>query len=85
MATSSYDSTVKIWHTGTMSHQKTLVGQSGVIYSMSWSRCGQYLASCSIKGTVFIWDTKSGECLKRLTHHRRQLPVYCVDWCHGGR
>ncbi|GMH75682.1 hypothetical protein TL16_g06841 [Triparma laevis f. inornata] len=83
MATSSYDSTVKIWDTGTMSLQNTLVGQSGVIYSMAWSNCGTYLASSSIKGSVFVWDTQSGEALQKLSHHKQQ-PCYCVDWSKLG-
>ncbi|GMH86841.1 hypothetical protein TrST_g12244 [Triparma strigata] len=83
MATSSYDSTVKIWDTGTMSLQNTLVGQSGVIYSMAWSNCGTYLASSSIKGSVFIWDTHTGEALQKLSHHKQQ-PAYCVDWSKLG-
>jgi len=82
LATSSFDSTIKIWHTGTMSLIKTLVGQDGVIYSMSWSKCGQFLASSSIKGDVFIWDTSSGEVLQKVDHHSRQ-PVFCVDWNHS--
>ena len=65
--------------------KNTLVGQSGVIYSMSWSKCGQYLASCSIKGTVFIWEVASGEALQRLLHHNKQQSAYCVDWSGLGQ
>lgn len=79
LATSSYDSTIKIWHTGGMSLTSTLSGQEGVIYAMAWSSCGQYLASSSIKGTVYIWNASTGEILERCNHHHEE-PVYCVDW-----
>lgn len=37
LATASYDSTVKVWHTPTMKCLETLVGQEGVIYGISWA------------------------------------------------
>ena len=80
LATSSYDSTVKIWKTSTMELDKTLVGQKGVIFSMSWSRCGRMLASSSITGQVYIWDVATGLPIVRLGHHNDA--AYCVDWSH---
>jgi hypothetical protein len=62
-----------------MSLIETLTGQNGVIYSMSWSSCSQFLVSSSIKGFIFIWNTRTGEALQELDHHKRE-PVYCVDW-----
>lgn len=74
----SYDSTIKIWHTQTMELLKTLTGQSGVIYCMSWSDDGLFLASTSIKGSVFVWDVENGDALTKLSHH--DDACYCVDW-----
>jgi len=79
MATSSFDATIKIWHTVTMELSKTLTGQDGVIYSMAWSDDGQRLASTSIKGTVFIWDVEMGEvsgatCNQRLCNAQQRDP-----------
>ena len=58
LATSSYDSTIKIWETKTMTLRTVLTGQEGVIYSMSWDRTGSGLVSCSINGTVNVWDLR---------------------------
>ena len=78
VATSSYDATVKLWQTQTMSLTKNFVGQEGVIYSVCWSSDGVYLASAGIQGTVFIWDVETGDAVYKLAHHRG--PCYCVDW-----
>ena len=79
LATSSHDSSIKIWDTVTMHLEKNLVGQEGVIYAMSWSADGMYLASCSINGSVFIWDIETSQVKKQLTHHKKAC--YCIDWC----
>ncbi len=84
LATSSYDSTVKIWYTPTMKCLNTLEGQAGVLYGLSWSpisnesNSNNQLASCSSKGEVYIWDTETGIPVKKMHHHTKA--VYRVDW-----
>lgn len=56
LATASYDSTVKLWHTPSMQCMATLVGHEGVVYGVSWAppSVGPRLASCSSTGHLYV-------------------------------
>ena len=55
LATASYDSTVKLWHTPTMECTQTLVGHEGVVYCVSWPGTGDdHIASCSSTGDLYV-------------------------------
>lgn len=78
IATASYDSTIKIWHTPTMECQMTLTGQEGVIYGISWSPDNDRLVSASSKSELYVWDTKRGKKVTVMKHHADA--IYRVDW-----
>eukprot|EP00753_Platysulcus_tardus_P016802 PLAT6049.1.p1 GENE.PLAT6049.1~~PLAT6049.1.p1 ORF type:complete len:1230 (-),score=555.27 PLAT6049.1:33-3722(-) len=80
LATASYDSHVKVWDTRHMKCLVTLAGQTGVLYSLSWSSAegDNRLVSVSSKGEAWIWDTERGRKLVAVRHHRG--PVYRVHW-----
>ena len=61
----------------------TLEGHSSIVYSVSWSPDGKYLASSSYDKTLIIWDAKSGERLKTLEGH--SSIVYSVSWSPDGK
>lgn len=72
LATASYDGRIKIWDTVQMKCVRDLVGQTGVLYGVSWApgdATEHRLASSSSKGEVFIWDTNTGQVLKKLKNH----------------
>jgi WD40 repeat protein len=43
---------------------------SGIVESVSFSGCGEYIASGSRDKTVRIWAAKNGTCEKVLEGHR---------------
>ena len=43
---------------------------SGLVFSVSFSGCGEYVASGSRDNTVRIWSSKDGTCQKVLEGHR---------------
>ncbi|CAM9738098.1 unnamed protein product, partial [Chrysoparadoxa australica] len=83
LATSSYDSTVKIWHVPTMDLKLTLSPKTkkatkGVLYTVCWSPHADKVAAGSVNGSIFIWDAESGKILSHLEHHSKA--VYKVHW-----
>jgi WD40 repeat protein len=43
--------------------QRELIGHTHNVPSISMSACGQWLASCSIDGTVRVWRLYDGQCI----------------------
>ena len=65
IASSSGDSTIKIWNTTTYECKKTLEGHTDWIRSLVVLRNGD-LASGSDDSTIKIWNTTTGQCKKTL-------------------
>ncbi len=77
-ATGSYDGTIKIWATDTLSLQRTLIGNGEIIYCLDWSPTGKLIATSSYSGLVTIWDTENGMELARFLNHTKA--AFFVAW-----
>ena len=82
LATSSDDTTIKLWELSTGECWKTLCGHNSWVHSVSLSPDGQTLASASRDRTVKIWNWRSGECLHTLHEHSNR--VKSVSFNHRG-
>ncbi|EPE06856.1 wd repeat-containing protein [Ophiostoma piceae UAMH 11346] len=79
LATGSGDCTARIWDTETGTPKFTLKKHRGWVLAVAWSPDGARLASCSMDGTVIVWDPATGEMIgKELTGHAK--PVLALAW-----
>ena len=78
LASSSSDSTVKLWDPTTGDLQKTLEGHSNRVWSLAFSPDSKLLASDSGDNTIKLWDPTTGE-LKR-TLHGHSKPVWSLTF-----
>ncbi|KAH9519882.1 WD repeat-containing protein 17 [Bulinus truncatus] len=81
LATASFDGTIKIWDVTTMTCLSSSPGNEGIIYHISWAPSDlEFIAACTAKQGVFVWDVKKGKIIKRLSNHVPKSTVYCVSW-----
>jgi WD40 repeat protein len=69
LATSSSDSTVRLWDVSTGKLRHTLEGHSGEIDSIAFSPDGRVLVSGSKDRTIKVWDAATGRLQRTLTAH----------------
>ncbi|CAG2181611.1 unnamed protein product, partial [Oppiella nova] len=58
---------------------RTFVGHEAPVHSLSFSLCGQYLASGGMDRKVIVWDIGSGKSLKVFTGHSNAVYSVCFD------
>ena len=73
IATSSYDSTAKIWDVTTGKLLFTLDKHRGEIYAAVFSPDGRKIVTASDDKTAMVWDVSSGKLLHTLEGHARQV------------
>jgi len=56
-------------------------GHETMIRSISVDTTGQWLASGSDDGHVYVWEVATGRCLRKITTLGKDAPVKCVSWC----
>nr|GEX95055.1 WD40 repeat-containing protein HOS15-like isoform X2 [Tanacetum cinerariifolium] len=60
LATGSYDGQARIW-SNDGEPVSTLTKHKGTIFSLRWTKKGDYLLSVSVDITAIVWDIKTGE------------------------
>ena len=81
LASTSRDSTIKLWDITTGECKNTL--NTVEVWSVAFSPDGQTLASAGSDSTVRLWDPDTGELKNTLTGHADI--VCCVAFSHDGR
>ncbi|XP_070781234.1 LOW QUALITY PROTEIN: sperm-associated antigen 16 protein [Enoplosus armatus] len=69
LATTSGDTTVRLWDFSRGCCLLTLSGHSQPTWGCSFHSCGHFLASCSADGTAKLWDLNSQRCRLTLRRH----------------
>ncbi|XP_018523311.2 LOW QUALITY PROTEIN: sperm-associated antigen 16 protein-like [Lates calcarifer] len=77
LATTSGDTTVRLWDFSRGCCVLTLSGHCQVTWGCSFHSCGHFLASCSADKTVKLWDLKSQLCLLTLRRHTTSVNSVC--------
>uniref|UniRef100_A0A4W6CYL3 WD repeat domain 17 n=1 Tax=Lates calcarifer TaxID=8187 RepID=A0A4W6CYL3_LATCA len=82
LATASFDGTIKIWDTNTLTAVNTSPGNEGVVYSLSWApgdlNC---IAGATSRNGAFIWDVRKGKIITRFNEHGKN-GIFCISWSH---
>jgi len=87
LASASYDDTIKLYVDDPSDDWydfATLTGHSSTGWSLSFSPCGDYLASSSDDKTIIIWKQTAKfqwEHVKSLGSHDRS--IYSISWGRG--
>ncbi|MFS0519401.1 NB-ARC domain-containing protein [Nostoc sp. UIC 10607] len=81
LATSSDDTTIKLWDVNTGKCFQTLWGHENWVHSISFSPDIQILASGSRDQTVKLWDWHTGECLYTLLGHIGEVKTITFSPC----
>lgn len=64
-----YDGAARLWDTGTAKERLTLRGHTGPILCVTFSPCGNYVATAGYDGEVRLWATYDGRCVSVLQGH----------------
>ncbi|MHC5716896.1 MAG: WD40 repeat domain-containing protein [Nostoc sp.] len=81
LASSSDDTTIKLWDANTGECLKTLWGHDSWVHCVSFSPDAQILASGSRDQTVKLWDWHTGECLHTLPGHIHEVKTITFSPC----
>ncbi|XP_050499398.1 probable cytosolic iron-sulfur protein assembly protein Ciao1 [Diabrotica virgifera virgifera] len=88
LASCGEEKSIRIWTkdlTGKWSNRVVLTdGHKRTIRQVSWSPCGNYLASGSFDATTCIWDKKSGEFECNATLEGHENEVKSIAWSKSG-
>jgi WD40 repeat protein len=64
------DQTIRLWNAPGGELLKTLCGESGWVWGVSFSPDGRLLVSSGYDGTIRVWDVRTGECCQILRSER---------------
>ena len=82
LASASKDKTAIIWqvqrHEQRLGKKFTLSGHSDPIAYLAWSPDDTMLATCGNDNVLRVWSSTTGECVKEMTHHSKE--VSSVAW-----
>ena len=82
LASASKDKTAIIWQVQRQEQRLvkklTLTGHTESIAYLAWSPDDTMLATCGNDNSLRVWSSSSGECLKDMTHHSKE--VSSVAW-----
>ena len=83
LASSSWDTTIRIWDSATYQSLRTLKQHTAYVYGVAFTPNGKILVSTGRDKTIRIWDTSAWQCLRTLQGHTRS--VYSIAFSPDGK
>lgn len=77
LATASFDGTVRLWNVENGSCISVLSRHRDSVYSVAFSPSGEYLASGSLAGQLYVWKVKDGKPIKNF---KGKGDIFEVAW-----
>ena len=86
LATTSADSTVKIWSTSrySFSLSKTLLGHQRWVWDAAFSADSAYLVTASSDHVARLWELSSGETVRSYNGHNKAVVCCALNDSAGG-
>jgi guanine nucleotide-binding protein subunit beta-2-like 1 protein len=69
LATASWDGTIKVWDSNTMTLKNTFNGHTNAVLSLDFAQRSHYLASGGKDGNIMLWNVNEGSFLKHKEHN----------------
>jgi len=79
LATTSADSTAKIWDTSTLKEEKTLVDHQHWVWDAAFSADSAYLLTGASDKTAKLWDLSQGEVARQYTGHQKAISCIALN------
>ena len=78
LATGSFDKKIYVWEVyGECPHTMTLNGHKNAVQEVHWSTDSETIFSASADSTVMVWDTQTGERIKKVVGHESFVNSCC--------
>lgn len=77
LATASFDGTVRLWNVSDGSCFRVFDRHRDSVYSVAFSPSGNFLASGSLAGQLYIWDVEKGE---HIRNYKGGGDIFEVAW-----
>jgi FOG: WD40 repeat len=77
LATASFDATVQLWNIENGSCLAVFSRHKESVYTVAFSPSGDYLASGSLAGQLYVWRLKDG---KQIKNYKGNGDIFEVAW-----